>query len=44
MEEDNKNTTECGEFVCSYFAWLPTEIQKEKGEKLSKITGNPNKK
>ena len=42
MEEDNKNTTECGEFVCSYFAWLPSEVQKEKGEKLSKITNVEN--
>ena len=43
MEEDNKNITECGEFVCSYFAWLPTEVQKEKGNKLSKMTSSKNK-
>lgn len=42
MVEENKNTTECGEFVCSYFAWLPVDTQKEKANRLSSITNKNN--
>ncbi len=40
MKNDNKkeNTTKYGEQVCSEFAWLPLDKQKEKAEKLSKMT------
>ena len=39
MDEENlKNTTKYGEFVCSYYQWLPLEKQKEQADKLSKIT------
>lgn len=39
MEENNlKNTTKYGEFVCSFYQWLPIDIQKEQTEKMSKIT------
>lgn len=39
MDEENfKNTTKYGEFVCSYYQWLPLEKQKEQAKKLSKIT------
>lgn len=39
MEEENsKNTTKYGEFVCSYYQWLPLEKQKEQAKKLSEIT------
>ena len=38
MDDENKNSTEFGEFVCSYFSWLPLEIQKEKAIRLSDIT------
>lgn len=33
-----ENTTKYGEQVCSEFAWLPLDKQKEKAEKLDKIT------
>ncbi len=33
-----ENTTMFGEQVCSEFAWLPLDKQKENAEKLSKIT------
>lgn len=45
MEKDNKessmeneNTTMYGEQVCSEFAWLPLDKQKEKANKLNEIT------
>ena len=40
MEENDKNefehVTKYGEFVTSYFAWIPTEKQKEIVKKLEK--------
>lgn len=40
MEENNKddNVTRYGEFITSYFAWLPIGKQKERAEELNKIT------
>ena len=39
MEEDNlKNTTKYGEFVCSTFHWLPIEKQKEQAKRMIEIT------
>lgn len=42
-ENDNDNieaedTTKYGEFVTSYFAWIPLEKQKEKAKELEHIT------
>ena len=33
-----KNTTKYGEFVSSYFAWVPLPDQKERAKELDKIT------
>lgn len=43
MENKKENTTKYGEEVCSEFAWLPLDKQKEKAEKFSKITKNKRK-
>ena len=46
MKRTNKkeNTTKYGEQVCTEFAWLPLDKQKEKAEMLNKITkANKNK-
>ena len=45
MEEkkfyDNmNNVTKFGEFVCSEFAWLPINSQKENAKRLEKMTRN----
>lgn len=37
-DKQKENTTKYGEEVCSEFAWLPLDKQKEKAEKFSKIT------
>lgn len=33
-----ERSTKTGEFVCSYFNWIPLEKQKEKVEELENIT------
>lgn len=39
MDKENlNNTTKYGEFVCSYYQWLPLEKQKEQAKKLCQIT------
>ena len=46
MDEENKDrhpevgedATQYGEFVSSYFAWVPLPEQKEKAEKMAKMT------
>lgn len=40
MDESNKkeNSTKYGEQVCSEFAWLPIDKQKENAKRFSKIT------
>ena len=38
-----ENTTMYGEQVCSEFAWLPLDKQKEKANKLNEITKKPKK-
>lgn len=38
MSEKRENTTKYGEVVCSEFAWLPLDKQKENAEKFAKIT------
>lgn len=37
-DKENKNTTKYGEFVCSFYQWLPIDIQKKQAKKLSEIT------
>ena len=46
MEKDDKkkpNTTKFGEQVCSEFAWLPLDKQKENAEKFDKMTKDKKK-
>lgn len=33
-----EDTTKYGEFVTSYFAWIPLEKQKEKAKEMEEIT------
>lgn len=40
--EIGEDATRYGEFITSYFAWLPLSVQKEKVEDLENIT-NDNK-
>lgn len=42
-KEESEDVTKYGEFVTSYFAWIPTEKQKDIVQRLEKIT-NKNKK
>lgn len=37
-EEIGEDSTKYGEFVTSYFAWVPLSKQKENAEKLENIT------
>ena len=37
-EEEIEDTTKYGEFVTSYFAWVPMSKQKENVKKLENIT------
>lgn len=43
MLEKKENTTKYGEEVCSEFAWLPLDKQKENAEKFEKITNKKSK-
>ena len=36
--EVGEDATQYGEFISSYFAWVPLEKQKEKVKRLQKIT------
>ncbi len=36
--EAGEDFTKYGEFVSSYFAWMPLQLQKEKAKKFEKIT------
>ena len=38
MNEVGEDATKYGEFVSTYFAWIPLPKQKETVEKLEKIT------
>ena len=47
MKEDSikeDNVTKYGEFVCSQFAWLPLDKQKEKTNEMDEMTKNKKKK
>ncbi len=37
---DDENVTKYGEQVCTRFAWLPLEKQKENANKFDKMTKN----
>ena len=39
-----EDATKYGEFVSSYFAWIPIGKQKEKAEELENMTKDKNKK
>ena len=49
MNEDKNNdmkiedTTKYGEFVTSYFSWIPLEKQKEITKRMEKMTGKNKK-
>ena len=36
--EENEDVTKYGEFITTYFAWVPLEKQKSKVNELEKIT------
>ena len=38
IHEVGEDATKYGEFISSYFAWVPLEKQKEKVKRLQKIT------
>ena len=38
--EVGEDATQYGEFVSSYFAWIPLPNQKEKAEEMAKMTKN----
>ncbi len=38
ITENGENTTKYGEFITSYFAWLPLSIQKKRVEELQDIS------
>ena len=42
--EVGEDVTKYGEFISSYFAWIPLEKQKEEVEELQEITKNKGKK
>lgn len=43
MSDKKENTTKYGEQVCSEFAWLPLDKQKENAEKFAEITNKKHK-
>ena len=42
--EVGEDSTKYGEFISSFFAWIPLEKQKERADRLAKITEKKNKK
>lgn len=36
--EVGEDTTQYGEFISTYFAWVPLNKQKEKAEEMAKMT------
>ncbi len=36
MDEDDE--TKYGEFICSFDAWLPLDVQKEQAKKMQNMT------
>ena len=41
--EVGEDTTKYGEFISSYFAWVPLPEQKEKAKEMEKMTRNEEK-
>ncbi len=41
--EEGEDATQYGEFISSYFAWIPPEKQKEKAKQMQSITNKKNK-
>ena len=41
--ENEEHSTRYGEFITSYFAWLPLSVQKEKVNDLENITNKKNR-
>ena len=39
-EKEKESNNEYGEYICSYFEWLPISEQKERTEELDKMTKN----
>lgn len=37
---DNEETSKFGEFVTSYFGWLPISKQKDRAEEMNNMTKN----
>ncbi|MBO5413949.1 MAG: hypothetical protein J6A29_06735 [Clostridia bacterium] len=37
-DEKLENTTKYGEFVCSFYQWLPLDKQKEQAKKMVEFT------
>ena len=37
-DEKLESTTKYGEFVCSFYQWLPLDKQKEQAKKMVKVT------
>ncbi len=44
IEDSIEDSTKYGEFVSSYFAWLTLDGQKERAEKMDKMTKKQNEK
>ena len=42
-ENEVEDVTEYGEFISSYFAWIPPQKQKERAKELDDITKKHNK-
>lgn len=40
--EIGEDATQYGEFISTYFAWIPLPVQKQKAEELENITNNRN--
>lgn len=38
--EIGEDATQYGEFISSYFAWIPLSVQKRKTEELENMTNN----
>lgn len=38
LDENKKNSTKYGEFVCSCYKWLPLDKQKENAKHFEEIT------
>lgn len=40
FDKSKKNATQYGEFISSYFGWLPIDRQKERADEIDKMTKN----